>query len=98
MKYLAIIGFVGAASCILTNFPGSANAGGLIGDVVNYYVPGAGTALDSANRRIRNQTSSASVWNQTNEYLSPGAHPMARAARYPQQQPSAPPISQCFRA
>src|SRR5215831_18181525 len=26
MKYLAIMGFVGAASCILTNFPGSANA------------------------------------------------------------------------
>jgi hypothetical protein len=50
MKYLAIMGFVGAAAYILTNIPGSANADGFGGDIINYFVPEAGTKLDNANR------------------------------------------------
>ena len=34
--------------------PSSASAGGLIGDIVNKVIPGAGTALDDAHRRIKN--------------------------------------------
>ena len=35
-------------------FSGTAQAGGLIGDLVNNVVPGAGTALDDAHRQIKN--------------------------------------------
>jgi hypothetical protein len=55
---LAVIG-VGTSTLMVP-----AVAGGLIGDIVNGFVPGAGTALDSLNDRIRKGQSDQSFYNQ----------------------------------
>ena len=50
--------FLANLSCMLAVaiclcVPASVNAGGLIGDIVNVVIPGAGTTLDDAHRQIK---------------------------------------------
>lgn len=45
--------FVALLGVICVSTPTSTNAGGILGDVVNIFVPGAGTALDDAHRQIK---------------------------------------------
>ncbi|MGY4568019.1 MULTISPECIES: hypothetical protein [Bradyrhizobium] len=45
--------FISFCFISITNVPAS-NAGGLLGDLINNVVPGAGTALDNAHRQIKN--------------------------------------------
>jgi hypothetical protein len=85
---LAKLGAVGVLVGSTFAFSPPASAGGLIGDFINNYIPGAGTALDDANRRFRDSQSSESFYNQmTGDYWN---NPM-RAA--PGTGPGAPPPS-----
>jgi hypothetical protein len=72
MRYLAIIGLVGAsaASCILANSPTNADPG-LFGNV-----PVIGPMLDSGSRKARERSSSEGFWNQLNETLHPSDKPV----------------------
>jgi hypothetical protein len=76
MRKLAILLTAAAVGIGATSY---ANAGGLVGDFINNFVPGAGTALDNANRRFRESQSDQSVYNQiTGGWWNPPGEP-ARA-------------------
>ncbi|TIR28280.1 MAG: hypothetical protein E5X07_22685 [Mesorhizobium sp.] len=55
---------------VLASAPVAANAGGFLGDIVNEFVPGAGTAMDDWNDEFKSRQSDESVWNQVDDYLS----------------------------
>lgn len=89
-KFVTIFAAVAVASSCLMTMP--AKAGGVLGDIVNGFVPGLGTAMDDVNREIKNRSSDASVYNQImNAQLPNGSFQAAPGAGGPPPMPQAMP-------